>query len=463
MLADWVIQNGQLITPDGIIEADLAVENGKIAAIGAGLSAKQAYDARGCLVLPGGVDVHVHPQMPFGEETTGDNWRAASLAAAYGGTTTLIDFVEPLPDEPLLHAFERRLSLIRPQACVDYSLHMTIASAERSVLNQIPAVVEQGIPSFKLYTTYAGFALDDEGLLKAFQQIQSVGGLALVHAENDAILRWNLEKLTHAGTIAPRFYPLSRPASAEIEAVQRALWLAHEVQARLYFVHLTTPESLAAVQKARQRGWSVFAETCPQYLLLNDAEYAREDALRAAGFVCAPPLRSPAEQSAIWQYLANGTVSSIGSDHCAFRLRDQKARGRQDFRLAPPGLPGVEARLSLIYAYGVCSGKLSLTDWVNLCCTRPAQIFGLYPRKGCLNEGSDADLVIFDPHIAVRLTSLPDQIGYRLHEGIDYSPYEGWEVRGWPKAVFLRGQPIVTNFQPNPARMNGFFLPRLLE
>lgn len=457
MQADLVIRNGQIITADMIIEADLAVQDGRIAAIGEGLSGREIWDAQGCLVLPGGVDVHVHPQMAYGAETTADDWYAASRAAACGGTTTLMDFVEPCPGQTLLEALSQRLDLIRPQAYVDFALHMTLASSDPQTLSQIESVVEAGVTSFKMYTTYPDFCLADDNLLSAFEVIQKAGGLALIHCENDAILRWNLNRLRRLGKTAPRNYPRSRPPEAEAEAVQRVILLARQTGTPVYLVHLTTAGSLRAVEEAQSCGWPVFAETCPQYLLLDESRYHSKDPLQALGAICAPPLRTPADQAALWRGLQNGTLQSIGSDHCAFSLHRQKSRSMQDFSACPPGMPGVEARLSLIYTCGVCTGKISLNRWVELCCTNPARLLGLYPRKGSLQIGSDADIVIFNPRLTLRLTSQSGQSGYRLHEGIDYTPYENWEVNGWPTAVFLRGQPIVQYPQPvSPAALGEF-------
>ncbi len=460
MQADLVIRNEKLVTAEAVIEADLAVVDGKLAAFGNGLNAKQVWDAQGCLVLPGGVDVHVHPQMRYGSQTTADTWYSASRAAACGGTTTLIDFVEPRPAQSLIEALDERLDLIRPQAYVDFSLHMTLNSAAEDVLGEIPPIIERGVTSFKMYTTYAGFALSDESLLAALEAIQRAGGLALVHAENDAILQWRLNKLRDAGTTAPRHYPLSRPPDCESEAVHRTILLAHQTGTPLYLVHLTTAASIREVEYARSQGWQVFGETCPHYLVLDDSRYASPNPLDVIAAVCAPPLRSRSDQSALWHALETGSLQSIGSDHCAFSLYRQKATGLENFVDCPPGLPGIEARLSLIYTYGVCSGKISLNRWVDLCCTQPARLFGLFPQKGTLQVGSDADLVIFDPHLTLKLTSHVDGASYCLHEEVDYTPYEGLEVSGWPATVFLRGKPIVHRRQPIQPYTLGRFLPR---
>ncbi|MCS7248170.1 MAG: dihydropyrimidinase [Anaerolineales bacterium] len=459
--ADIVIRNGLLITSESTVEADLAIRGEQIVAIGKDLRAPQEWDVRGCYVLPGGVDVHVHPQMPYNGEYTSDDWFSASRAAACGGTTTIIDFVEPAPDQPLIQALEERLSLVEKQAYVDFSFHMTLISAVPECLEQIPQVVARGIPSFKLYTTYVGFGLSDEELLKAFAAVRESGGLVLVHAENDAIIRWSQNRLVERKQLSVQHYPLSRPMEAEAEAVQRVLHLAHIAQVPLYLVHLTHEASVRAVERARQLGWQVFAETCPQYLLLDDSVFSANHYGGGVGFVCAPPLRPKGEQAKLWNDLARGVIHSIGSDHCAFNLKTQKSRGEEDFRRCPPGLPGLEPRLSLIHTFGVGRNKISLSRWVEICCTQPARIMGLYPRKGTLEPGSDADVVIFDPNWMVRLTQREAQPGdYRLHEAVDYTPYEGWEIQGWPKMVFLRGHLVVMEGQPIVSEAWGKFLPR---
>ena len=441
MAHDLVIRNGRLVTSAGVLSADLAIRDGRIETVGEDLHAVQEIDASGLLVLPGGVDPHVHLQMPAGETVTSEDWASGTSAAVCGGTTTVIDFVEPLDGQRLIEALLQRQEQAAGQAVTDYGLHMTLTSADDTVLSQIEALVESGLPSFKLYTTYEGFALSDEQMLRALTVIGQAGGMALVHAEKNAIIENSQVSLVQTGQLSPADYPRSRPATAEIEAIERVIELAQIAGTPVYFVHVTTAEGVAAISHARQKGLLVYGETCPQYLLLDETCYAASDRLEAAGFVCAPPLRTLADQAALWQALADGYLQAVGTDHCAFNKLGQKDLGLTDFRRIPGGLPGVETRLALLYHFGVMAGRISLERWVEVCCEAPARIFGLYPRKGCLLPGADADLVLFDPQKRITISAA------LLHEQVDYSPYEGFEVQGWPVKVLLRGEILVNDSQ----------------
>jgi dihydropyrimidinase len=449
---DLVICGGTLVSAEGMRQADLAVQAGKIAAIGAGLAGRVAVDAGGRWVLPGGVDPHVHLEMPTPATVTSDDWASGTRAAACGGTTTVIDFVEPEPGQPLLEALQQRRAQAEGRAAVDFSLHMTLASADAATLAQAAAVAAAGAPSFKLYTTYAGFMLPDEGLLRAFSAIAAAGGLAMVHCENDAILQHSLARLRAAGRLFPADYPASRPAIAEVEAIQRCILLARYCGTQLYVAHISTGRGAGAVERARQHGQAVFGETCPQYLLLDEDRYAA-GALEALKHVCAPPLRTRRDHAALWERLGRGALQSIGTDHCAFNLHGQKDRGREDFSLAPGGLPGVELRLALLHTFGVRAGQITPEQWVACCSSAPARLFGLYPRKGSLEPGADADLVIFDPQRRQRVSR------ELLHERVDYTPYEGLELTGWPAAVYLGGRLVARDGQPAGAAPGGQFIP----
>jgi dihydropyrimidinase len=441
MAHDLVIRNGRLVTSAGVLSADLAIRDGRIETVGEDLHAVQEIDASGLLVLPGGVDPHVHLQMPAGETVTSEDWASGTWAAACGGTTTVIDFVEPLAGQSLIEALRLRQEQAAGQAVVDYGLHMTLTSAEDATLAQIGELVKSGVPSFKLYTTYEGFALNDDQLLRALMAIGQAGGMALVHAEKDAIVEKSQAALVQAGQLSPTDYPRSRPPAAEREAIERVIELAQLAATPVYFVHVTTAGGAAAIAHARQQGQVVYGETCPQYLLLDETRYTAADSLEAAGFVCAPPLRTLADQAALWQALADGYLQTLGTDHCAFNKRGQKDFGLKDFRRIPGGLPGVEARLALMYSFGVRFGRISLERWVEVCCEAPARIFGLYPHKGCLLPGADADLVLFDPQKRVIISIA------LLHEQVDYTPYEGFEVQGWPVKVLLCGKELMNDSQ----------------
>lgn len=440
-LFDLVVRGGTLVTGEGPVEADLGIRAGRIAAWGRGLSGRETLDASGRLVIPGGVDPHVHFEMPTPVTRTADDWSQGSLAALCGGTTTVVDFVEPEDDQPLMDAARARRAQADGRSWTDYSLHMTLPRADARTLSQVQAVVAQGMPTFKLYTTYAGFALNDDELLEALTAVAQAGGLAFVHAEGDPLLRAALRRLQDAGDLSPRRYAESRPALAEVEAVRRVIALARFAGARVYFVHVSTAAAAAALRAARRSGQPVYGETCPQYLLLDESRYAGEPAA-AAAFVCAPPLRTPADGAALWRALAEGVLESVGTDHCAFHRVGQKDRHLTSFRPIPGGLPGVEARLGLLYTFGVRAGVLTPAEWVERCCAAPARLCGLAPRKGTLLPGADADLVLFDPER--RVTLGPGA----LHEAVDYTPYDGFELRGWPESVLLRGRQVLRAGQP---------------
>lgn len=441
MIFDRVIKGGSVVSSAGILQADIGILGEKIVEIAPELDGKDLLPAEGMLVIPGGVDPHVHIQMPTAFTATCDTWSSATQAAALGGTTTVIDFVEPgFPGQPLLQAFAERQSLAQDRSAIDYGFHMTLCSADVQTLTQIPAVIQAGMPSFKVYTTYPGFHLPDEALLAVLRAVRQAGGLTIVHAESDAILQDATTRLLAEGRCTVADFPLSRPNIAEQEAVQRVLTLAAYAQAPVYIVHVSTRAGAEAIAGARQRGQVAWGETCPQYLLLDDTKVKTQD-FEGAKFVCCPPLRSPDDQAALWLALQAGSLQTVGTDHCAFKFSGQKELGRDSFVNIPSGLPGIESRMVLLYTYGVRSGRLSLLDWIDRCCTAPARLFGLYPQKGELRPGSDADLVVFDPNWKGKITQT------RLHEQVDYTPYEGLAVNGRIRATLLRGQVLVRDGQ----------------
>jgi dihydropyrimidinase len=434
---DLVIKDGTLVSHAAVWQADVGIAEGKIAEISTGLQGRECISAKDLLVLPGAVDPHVHLEMSTPVTKTSDNWASGTRAAAFGGTTTLVDFVEPRNgQQPLLEAFAERLAVAQGASSVDFAFHMTLSDAHEAILGQVPRVVAAGMPSFKLYTTYEGFRLNDEELLAAFEAIRSARGLAMVHAESDAIIQSATKKLQSAGHLGLRDFPESRPAIAEKEAIDRVLSLAAFVDCPVYFAHVSTEAGASAVARARKEGQPVWAETCPHYLLLDES-YIRTTDFNGAKFVCCPPLRTFADQQALWDALASGEIRSLGTDHCAFNFRGQKELGRESFLDTPAGLPGVELRLALLYTFGVKAGRISLNQWVDLCSTTPARLFGLYPTKGDLAPGADADIVLFDPN---RPTSVSHS---ELHEEVDYTPYEGFSLAGVVHTTLLRGKPLV--------------------
>lgn len=446
MLADLVIKGGRLITPEDEIRVDIAVRDGKIAQIGNEIESEAIFDVSGMLIIPGGVDAHVHLEMPTATTRTSDDWSSGTRAALLGGTTTVIDFVEPEPNQTLLLALDQRKKEAERRAWADYALHMTLMNADDATLAQIPAVMESGVTSFKVYTTFPGFGLDDTGLLRVFDAVAKAGGMVMVHAENDAIIQYRTQSLFKKNKLTPQYFPSSHPPEAEVEAIQRVIQFSKVTGVRLYIAHISTAEGAAAVAYARSQGYAVFGETCPQYLLLDESRYFQQEVLDALGYVCNPPLRMERDQQSLWDHLAGSDLQTVCTDHCAFNIHGQKDLGIQSFVDIPPGLPGIEARLGLIYTYGVRTGRLTLAQWVACCSSAAARCFDLYPQKGHLSVGADADLVVFDPDRKMLLNkSNPVQPGY-LTEAVDYTPYEGVEVNGWPVATFLRGQ-LVTHDQ----------------
>lgn len=431
---ELVIQGGTLVSRERAEKMDIAVQDGKIAAIAPHLNGKTNFAASGMLVIPGGVDPHVHIDMATPTTRTSDDWSSGTLAAAFGGTTTVIDFIEPEGDESLMQAYHKRRAEADGLAAVDYSLHMTISRSDPENLAQIPEVAAAGMTSFKLYTTYDGLALPDEGLIPSFEAVRQVGGVVMVHCENDAIIQASIQRLIEGGKLHPSNYPDSRPPIAEIEAIRRVIALTRFVGVPLYVVHISTGTGALAVDRARKHGQVVYGETCPQYLLLNEQVYRNPDGLESVKYICAPPIRQQKDDKTIWEMLKSGGIQTIGTDHCPFNVNGQKDAGKDNFRKSLGGVPGIEPRLALVYTYGVRTGNITLEQWVSACCTSPAEIFGLSPQKGVLAVGSDADIVIFDPEKKVTLTKA------LLHERVDYTPYEGVQLTGYPRATFLRGR-----------------------
>jgi dihydropyrimidinase len=388
------------------------------------------------LVLPGAVDEHVHLQMPVGEFTSSDDFASGTVAAACGGTTTVIDFVEPEPSQSLLEALAARRAEADGHVAIDYGLHMTLSGADDATLGQIPGCIEAGSASFKLYMAYEGLRLDDSGLLHALAALRLHGGRILVHAENHHAIAYLTAQALAEGSTGPENHPRTRPAVMEAEAIHRLLALAHVTGTPLVVAHLSCALGLEEVRAARARGQTVWVETCPQYLLLDEAAYLAPG-FEGAKYVMAPPPRTEADRDALWWGLVSGEVNTVATDHCPFFFSTQKTRGLDDFSKIPGGAPGIETRLSLLYTHGVRSGRLTLPRWVEICCTEPARRFGLAPTKGTLSIGADADIVIFDPHHQVTLSA------ESLHQNVDYCPFEGWQVQGYPVSVLSRGEVIV--------------------
>jgi len=452
---DCVIRNGTVVTEAECVVADVGIAGEKIAAIGTALHAEQSVDATGQYVFPGFVDAHVHLQMTIGDITSADDFSTGTLAAACGGTTTVMDFSSNYRGDDLRAGADARRAQADGRVAVDYTLHLTLPDAAPATLTHLARLASEGYASAKLYTTYPGLRLEDDEMLRLLDATSACGILPMVHTENHAAIAYLTERLLSQGKTAPRYHPESRPPLVEAEAAQRVAMLAQMVGAPWYIAHVTCRETLEAVRAARQRGQSVYAETCPHYLLLSEEDCRRPD-FEGAKFVLSPPLRDSANWDVLWQALASGEVQTVSTDHCPWHFETQKVRGRDSFAQIPNGAPGIETRVPLLFSAGVGAGRLTLQQFVRVCATEPARLFGVYPRKGTIAVGSDADLVIFDPHRQVTLSARA------LHQSVDYNPYEGRIVRGYPRTVFLRGKMIVDHGEFVGRIGQGQFIPARL-
>jgi dihydropyrimidinase len=447
---DLVIKGGTIVTAVSTFQADIGINGEKIAAIGQNLAGGKTLEATGKLVTPGAVDIHVHLQMPIGQFTSTDSFFSGSRAAAFGGTTTLIDFVETEQNQTLVEAIAARRTLADPQVVIDYGLHMTIGPDDIAKLNQLPAAYTAGCTSFKLYMAY-GFRLRDDELLKALTAVRNLNGIPVVHAENWDIINELVSQNLAAGRTTPHWHPRSRPALFEAEATGRVIDIATFVGVPLHIFHVSCGETVAKIAAARQQGFPVTGETCPQYLFLTWDVY---DAPDVAGTlpVCSPPIRDSAAQAALWQALSRNELQIVTTDHCPF-TQEEKATGLNNYSQIPGGVPSIEMRFAALYSQGVCQGQLSLQQWVAQCCTTPAKLMGLQ-NKGEITVGYDADLVIFDPEATRTIT--PET----LHETAGWTPYSGLTLQGWPQTTLSRGNIVVHKGKFLGEMGNGRFIHR---
>lgn len=437
---DAMIRNGTVVTATDSYVADVALVDGKVAAIGKDLpleNVRQVLDASGKLVLPGGIDVHTHLDMPFGGTTSADDFETGTRAAAFGGTTTLIDFAIQYKSQPLRQAFDTWMSKAAGKAVCDYAFHCIVTDISGGQLLEMNDLVREGVTSFKLFMAYPGvFMLDDGSIFKALQRTSQNGGLVCMHAENGSAIDVIVQQALAEGKKAPKYHALTRPTTAEAEATARAIALAEMAGAPIYIVHLSCNDALEKVREARDRGLPVYAETCPQYLYLS-IENFDAPGFEGAKYVFTPPLRAKWHQEKLWNGLKRDHLQVVSTDHCPFCFKEQKELGKDDFTKIPNGGPGVEHRMSLIYSGGVGGGRFSANRFVELVSTTPAKLFGLYPRKGTIAVGSDADLVIFN-------AARKHTISARTHHmRVDYSMFEGIEVTGMPDVVLSRGKVVV--------------------
>ena len=435
-----LLKGGTVISGTGGRRADVLIEGEKIVKIGRGLpdTADRTVDVSGKFLFPGFIDAHTHFDLDVCNTTTADNFETGSRAAIHGGTTTVIDFACPNKGESLQYGLDLWHQKADGKAYCDYGFHMTIDDWNESISAELPNMFAAGISSFKMYLTYPAMMIGDGAVYSALKQIKRLGGIAGFHCENAGVIDAMIAERKAAGKLSPASHPMSRPPYLEAEAVARLLRIAQAADCPVIIVHLTNHEALKEVETARQRGQKVYVETCPQYLLLDESLYYQDDFSSAARYVCAPPLREKAEQKYLWRALRRGEIQTVSTDHCSFTLA-QKDAGRDDFTKIPGGLPGVETRGELIYSFGVGRKNLNLAQMCKVLSENPARLYGLFPRKGILRRGSDADIVVYDPE-ASHVIRADDCVA-----NVDYNPYEGFVTSGGISQVWLRGRLVVEN------------------
>jgi len=433
-----LIRNGRIITAEQDYVADLYIEKEKITTIGSELKvdAGSVIDAAGKYVIPGGIDVHTHMDMPFGGTVSSDDFGTGTRAAAFGGTTCLIDFATQAKGTKIRDALDTWWKK-GEKATVDYGLHMIVTDLPEAHLEDMNEMVREGVTSFKLFMAYPNVLMvDDATIFRAMRQTAQNGALVCMHAENGGVIDLLVQEAIAEGKTAPIYHALTRPTTAEGEAVNRAIALSQMAGAPVYIVHLTCADALEKVAEARDRGLPAFAETCPQYLLLSIEDLKRPD-FEGAKYVFTPPLREKWHQDRLWEGLRKNTLQVVSTDHCPFCFKEQKELGRDSFAKIPNGGPGVENRLQLLHHYGVNGKRISLNRWVEIVSTAPAKMFGLYPRKGTIAVGSDADIVIWDPEQELTVSAKTH------HMRVDYSMFEGFQVKGNAETVLSRGAVVV--------------------
>jgi len=453
-----LITNGTVVTADGSYVADVLIDGETIAQIGrdpagASVSADETIDATGKYVIPGGIDVHTHMELPFGGTFAKDTFETGTRAAAFGGTTMVVDFAVQGRGQSLRAGLDAWHAKAEGNAVADYGFHMIMSDVNDDTLAEMDTLVAEGVPDFKLFTAYPNvFYSDDGAIFRAMQQTGKNGGLIMMHAENGMAIDVVAEQTVAAGTTDPIGHGLARKAVFEGEATNRVIRLAEAAGVPVYIVHLSAREALAEVRAARDRGSRAFAETCPQYLFLSLDDLG--NGFEGAKFVCSPPLRPKDHWDDLWSGLVKDDIQLVATDHCPFDFHGQKELGRGDFRKVPNGLPGVEDRVDLLHDGGVVPGRISKERWVEIISTAPAKMFGMYPRKGAVAVGSDADLVIYDPKRRRTITAASH------HMDVDYSCYEGRSVQGASDIVLSRGSVIVRNGEFTGRKGHGQFIKR---
>ncbi|MFD8597994.1 dihydropyrimidinase [Kitasatospora sp. NPDC059646] len=456
-MARTLITGGLVVTAAEETPADVLIENGTVVALSLTgrqqWTADRVFDATGKYVIPGGVDVHTHMELPFGGTCASDTFETGTRAAAWGGTTTVVDFAVQSKGAALRAGLDAWHAKADGRCAIDYGLHMIVSDVNESTLREMPGLIGEGVTSFKLFMAYPGVFYSDDGqILRAMQQAADTGGLIMMHAENGPAIDVLVEQALARGRTDPRYHGEVRKALLEAEATHRAIQLARVAGSPLYVVHVSAREALAELAAARDLGLPVFGETCPQYLYLSTDNLA-EPGFEGAKYVCSTPLRPEEHQAALWRGLRTDDLQVVSTDHCPFCFKGQKELGRGDFSKIPNGLPGVENRMDLLHQ-AVVDGHLTRRRWIDIACAAPARMFGLYPRKGTLAPGADADVVIYDPHATHTLSAATH------HMNVDYSAYEGRTVTGRVETVLSRGEVVLDRGHYLGRPGHGAFLPR---
>ena len=454
-----LIKGGRIVTAVDDYCADIFVAADTITCIGKDLNmpADQTLNASGKLVIPGGIDPHTHLDMPFGGTKSADDFETGTRAAAHGGTTTLIDFAIQTKGDSTLAALETWHAKAEGKTAIDYGFHMIITDMEDERLWEMRHLADEGVTSYKMFMAYPGvFFVDDGTLFRAMRKAGEDGTVVCMHAENGIVIDEIVKSALASGNTAPKWHGLTRPTRMEAEGVHRSIAIAEVAEVPVYIVHLSSSDALEQVTLARNRGAHVFAETCPQYLFLDHSFYEQEE-FEGAKWVMTPPLREKWNQDKLWRGLQFGDLCSISTDHCPFCFKEQKTLGRDDFSKIPNGAPGVENRMSLVYNGGVVGGRITVNRFVELTSTAAAKMFGMFPKKGTIAVGSDADIVIFDPE---RTETISINNACTHHMNTDYSAYEGFEVTGFSETVISRGKVVVQDTEYVGKKGDGRFIRR---
>ncbi|MFE1049914.1 dihydropyrimidinase [Streptomyces olivaceus] len=460
MSSRTVIRGGLVVTASDELHADVLVEDGRVAALAASgtpaagaFAAERVIDATGKYVIPGGVDGHTHMEMPFGGTYAADTFETGTRAAAWGGTTTIVDFAIQGVGRSLREGLDAWHAKAEGNCAIDYGFHMIVSDVTGETLKEMDLLVEEGVTSFKQFMAYPGVFYSDDGqILRAMQRAAGNGGLIMMHAENGIAIDVLVEQALARGDTDPRFHGEVRKALLEAEATHRAVRLAQVAGAPLYVVHVSATEAVAELTRARDEGLPVFGETCPQYLFLSTDNLA-EPGFEGAKYVCSTPLRPEEHQAALWRGLRTNDLQVVSTDHCPFCFTGQKELGRGDFSKIPNGMPGVENRMDLLHQ-AVVDGHIGRRRWIEIACATPARMFGLYPKKGTIAPGADADIVVYDPH-AEQVVSAATH-----HMNVDYSAYEGRRITGRVETVLSRGEPVVTEREYTGRKGHGVYTPR---